>query len=99
MFHFTHKITELLFTAERDYVPQVQSLIFAPGETEKIVKLIILDDIARPRIEGKENFTVLLRVPLNATLGENPSATVTIDDTKSDRKNFMNASNFRLIYT
>lgn len=70
--------------AERDYVPQVQSLTFAPGEAEKIVKLIILDDIARPRIEGKENFTVLLRAPLNATLGENPSAIVTIDDTKSD---------------
>ena len=72
--------------AERDYVPQVQSLIFAPGETEKIVKLIILDDIARPRIEGKENFTVLLNAPLNATLGENPTAIVTIDDTQSDRK-------------
>ena len=67
-------------------MPQVQSLTFAPGEAEKIVKLIILDDIARPRIEGKENFTVLLRAPLNATLGENPSAIVTIDDTKSDRK-------------
>ena len=67
-------------------MPQVQSLTFAPGETEKIVKLIILDDIARPRIEGKENFTVLLRAPLNASLGENPSAIVTIDDTNSDRK-------------
>lgn len=67
-------------------MPQVRSLTFAPGETEKIVKLIILDDIARPRIEGRENFTVLLKVPLNATLGENPLATVTIDDTHSDRK-------------
>lgn len=83
--YFSHKPLSL-FTAERDYVPQVQSLTFAPGETDKVVKIIILDDIARPRIEGKENFTVLLRAPLNASLGENPSATVTIDDTKSDCK-------------
>ena len=81
-----HHSLASLFTAERDYVPQVQNLQFSPGETEKIVSIIILDDIARPRIEGKENFTILLRGPLNATLGANPSAIVTIDDSISDRK-------------
>ena len=51
-----------------------------------LVKVSILDDIARPRIEGKENFTVVLRSPLNAGLGSVAKATITIDDTISDRK-------------
>lgn len=50
------------------------------------VRVTILDDLGRPRVEGPETFQVILRMPSNATLGEPSVATVTINDTISDGK-------------
>lgn len=71
--------------AYSDYHPLVTSLRFNPDETEKVVKVKILDDTGRVRLEGKEHFGVLIRTPRNGRLGELSEATVIIDDTKSDQ--------------
>ena len=59
-------------------------LEFAPDISEQIVSIGIIDDSGRPRIEGKENFSVVIRAPRNARLGKLNNAMITIDDTESD---------------
>ncbi|BFZ14656.1 hypothetical protein BsWGS_17695 [Bradybaena similaris] len=67
-----------------DYVATNTVLDFAPGVTMQTVKVGIIDDIGKPRMEGEETFLVILRMPVNAILGEPKEGVVTINDSISD---------------
>ena len=62
--------------AGEDYTPDAGTLLFAPGETEKVVVIPVIGDNAT---EGDETFDVDLSTPVNATLG-NATDVVTIVD-------------------
>ena len=73
------------------------SLVFKPGVTEMNIRVNIIDDEGRVRMEGKEKFQVLLRTPRNGRLSSVSHATVIIDDTESDSKNTYMFSIYALI--
>jgi len=64
-------------TAGSDYVPVSTTLVFAPGETSRIVEIPILDDLA---VEGNETLDLVLSNVVGATLGDQNSAVLTIRD-------------------
>ena len=59
-----------------DYTPDAGTLVFAPGETEKVVVIPVIGDNAT---EGDETFDVDLSTAVNATLG-NATDVVSIVD-------------------
>uniref|UniRef100_A0A8C5LW09 FRAS1 related extracellular matrix 2 n=1 Tax=Leptobrachium leishanense TaxID=445787 RepID=A0A8C5LW09_9ANUR len=67
-----------------DYVGISRNLDFAPGVNMQTFRVIILDDLGKPVLEGIETFELVLRMPMNAVLGEPSKATVFINDTFSD---------------
>ncbi|KAM4702076.1 FRAS1-related extracellular matrix protein 2 [Discoglossus pictus] len=70
--------------ASIDYVGISRNLDFAPGVNMQTFRVIILDDLGQPVLEGIEKFELVLRMPMNAVLGEPSKATVFINDTVSD---------------
>ncbi|KAM8975891.1 FRAS1-related extracellular matrix protein 2 [Pelodytes ibericus] len=70
--------------ASIDYVGISRNLDFAPGVNMQTFRVIILDDLGQPVLEGIETFELVLRMPMNAVLGEPSKATVFINDTVSD---------------
>ncbi len=63
-----------------DFTPVFRTLTFAPGETSKTVRILIIDDVS---IESDETFTVSLSGVVGSTLGAPSNAVVTITDNDS----------------
>lgn len=61
-------------------------LEFAPGVSMQTVRVIILDDLGQPLLEGIEKFELVLRMPVQVALGTPSRATVSINDSLSDRE-------------
>lgn len=76
----------LCLPAGLDYVGISHNLDFAPGVTMQTFRMTILDDLGQPKLEGLETFDLVLRMPMNAVLGEPSRATITINDTITDRE-------------
>ena len=64
----------------RDYSAALGRLRFAPGETNKTVKVLITDDVFN---DDGETFTITLSDPVGAILGSQNSATITVTDNDS----------------
>ncbi|XP_054845897.1 FRAS1-related extracellular matrix protein 3 [Eublepharis macularius] len=67
-----------------DYVGISRNLDFAPGVNMQTFRVTILDDLGQPVLEGLEKFELVLRMPMNAVLGEPSKTTIFINDTISD---------------
>uniref|UniRef100_A0A4W3I1G5 Fraser extracellular matrix complex subunit 1 n=1 Tax=Callorhinchus milii TaxID=7868 RepID=A0A4W3I1G5_CALMI len=67
-----------------DYIPSSKKIDFAPGKTEEICTLTILDDVQNPIIEGNETFIIFLSSAQGAELVKPYQAIVVINDTYQD---------------
>ncbi|KAM6270253.1 FRAS1-related extracellular matrix protein 3 [Porphyrio hochstetteri] len=67
-----------------DYVGISRNLDFNPGVNMQVFRVIILDDLGQPILEGLEKFELVLHMPVNAVLGEPSRTTVFINDTITD---------------
>lgn len=76
-----------------DFVFRGGTLSFNPGETQKSLTVLLIDDVF---IEQDESFTVTLSNPKGAALGSLNTATVTIsdNDTASNQPNPINNARF-----
>jgi hypothetical protein len=76
-----------------DYEPAVGTLTFNPGDTSKTFRVLIVDDTL---VEGDETINLTLSNPVNAELGDNDVAALTIkdNDTTSSSSNPIDSASF-----
>lgn len=72
------------FSAGLDYIAVDKILTFEPSATVQTLKVVILDDLGLPKVEGKEEFELILRMPVNAKLGTQRTTLISINDSTSD---------------
>ena len=72
------------FTAGQDYTPVIQKLYFPPYSDRQTVEVTIRDDQGLSRVEGMEEFELVLRTPINSGVDEPSKAVIVIDDRSSD---------------
>uniref|UniRef100_A0A8C4NEW7 FRAS1 related extracellular matrix 2a n=1 Tax=Eptatretus burgeri TaxID=7764 RepID=A0A8C4NEW7_EPTBU len=84
----SRKVRPMSAEAGVDYVGISQILDFQPGVTMQSLHITILDDLGQPVLEGPERFELVLRMPVNAVLGEPSTISVLINDSFSDREFF-----------
>lgn len=57
---------------------------FPPFSKLQSVQVTIRDDQGLPRVEGTEEFELVLRTPINTGVGEASKTVIAIDDSTSD---------------
>ena len=57
---------------------------FPPFSERQSVQVTIRDDQGLPRVEGTEEFELVLRTPINTGIGEASKTVIAIDDSMSD---------------
>ena len=57
---------------------------FPPFSGHQTVQVTIRDDQGLPRVEGSEEFELVLRTPINTRIGETSKTVIAIDDLVSD---------------
>jgi len=67
-------------TAGLDFTPLETTVVLGPGHLSETVWIDLLDDV---EVEGDEDFQVVLRDPIGASLGSTTATTVTIVDNES----------------
>lgn len=70
--------------AGSDYIAVGQLVRFPRGSTSQTVEVVLLDDYGLPDLEFVETFQLVLRSPVNGTVGAPSMAVVSINDTLSD---------------
>ncbi|NXC03213.1 FREM2 protein, partial [Orthonyx spaldingii] len=80
----SRKSEPVIAEAGVDYVGISRNLDFSPGVNMQTFRVVILDDLGQPVLEGTEKFELVLRMPMNAALGEPSKTTIFINDSVSD---------------
>ena len=70
-------VTNGVASSRCDYISALGTLKFAAGETSKTISILVVND---SYVEGPETFNVTLSSPSGASLGNQATATVTIND-------------------
>ncbi|XP_075544224.1 FRAS1-related extracellular matrix protein 2-like isoform X1 [Dermacentor variabilis] len=70
--------------AGSDYIAVGELVRFPSGSTSQTVEVVLLDDYGQPELEFIETFQLVLRAPVNGTVGTPATAVVSINDTLSD---------------
>lgn len=84
----TKMLRRSFVTAGHDYIAVGHLVRFPAGSTVQTLEVIILDDYGSPVLEFAETFQLVLKAAVNGSLGSPHAATVTINDTLSDRTHF-----------
>ena len=59
-------------------------IYFAPYSERQTIEVTIRDDQGLPKVEGLEEFELVLRTPINTGIGKPSKAIITVDDSISD---------------
>ncbi|KAH6937301.1 hypothetical protein HPB50_026496 [Hyalomma asiaticum] len=70
--------------AGSDYIAVGELVLFPSGSTSQTVEVVLLDDYGQPDLEFIETFQLVLRAPVNGTIGSPGTAVVSINDTLTD---------------
>lgn len=76
------------FSAGEDYTPVIHVVNFSPYTERQTIEVAIRDDQGLPRVEGTEEFELVLRTPINSRIAEPSKAIIAINDISSDCKSF-----------